>query len=340
MNVFEYKHSVLLEDFPEVDYEYRTLQAQGTKFGQRKLFFALLQFLTFYCRPSNIPKRFRKQKKKYVIVYAGAAHGDNISFASKLRPDVEFHLYDPGTFNISETENIRIYSPGHQKSFRESKKGFFSDREAKYWETQQKENGNIFFMSDIRIIESDSDERLQEYQIQKDMDLQMRWVQIIKPVYSQLKFRLPFKLLNRQQLSHEYRKYLPGVVYFGFWTDESTETRLVVSEKQSQQEVYWNSWKYEKNLAYYNKFYRTSNWQIDLPGSRALISEISPPELINDYDSMAEAFLWREYLVSIQGEKAATQSNIAVLSSKLTNHLGRRKISALRKAIQKEFAPF
>lgn len=337
---FSYKHSVLHEGFPETEYEHLTKRIQGTKFGQRKLFFALLQFLIFYCRPKNIPEKHRRKKVRYQIVYAGAAHGNNIAFASKLRPDVEFHLYDPGFFMISETERIQIHSPKHRANHRKGSPGFFSDTEAEYWREIQKKEGNVFFLSDIRRIASQTDDTTQEYQIQKDMDLQADWVRKIQPVYSQLKFRLPFKYLNDTQLSYQYRKYLPGTVYFGFWTGQSTETRLVVSAEESKREVAWDVWKYERNLAYFNQTYRTSAWNLRLPGSRRVLSEISPPELIHDYDSIAEGFLWSEYLVSVSGEKKATQENIARLSSRLTSNLGTRKISNLRQITRKEFAPF
>lgn len=330
---FEYRDSILTEDFGETEFSEGSGLIQGTKFGQRKLFFALLQFVTYYCRPENIPE----DENKYIIVYAGAAHGNNIAFVSKLRPDIEFHLYDPGTFKINEVKGkIIIYNTETHPTKTGDKDGFFTNDEAKYWREKQKKNGNVFFMSDIRIVDSEIDEIAQEYQIQKDMDMQWDWVRIIRPVYSQLKFRLSFKQIQGQLVSLRYRDYLPGVIYFGFWTGFSSETRLVTSAKESRKTVVWDVYRYENNLVYFNKNYRTKSWKIDL-GDKVYYNKIKGSELIDDYDSMAEAFVWKEYLLSVSIKP--TEENIARLSSALTSALGNRKIKQLREKERLKFAP-
>jgi len=330
---FTFRDSILTHDFGRRSYEESLNLILGTKFGQRKLFFALLQFLTYYCQPSYVPR------EKYVVVYAGAAHGNNIAFASKLRPDVEFHLYDPADFKIEEVPGkIKIYNIKFSETNTGNKEGFFTSEEAEWWRDYNKKHKNVFFMSDIRIVDSEMDEIAQEYQIQKDMDMQGDWVKTIRPVYSQLKFRLPFKSMRGQLVSLQYREYLPGVVYFGFWTGVSVETRLVTSAKESQQTVAWDVHRYEENLAYFNGVYRTMSWKIDL-GDKTYYSSIKDSELIDDYDSMAEVFIWKSYISLIAGAEKVTEEKIARLSNALTAALGNRKIQKLRDISRREFAP-
>ena len=98
---FEVRDMVVMPDDPMEKY-HRTGIHHSAHWGQRKLGLALIQFLTIYWDKNVVPKP--------IVVYAGAAHGLNISVVSELFPDVTFELYDPGNFVINPTEKIRIYN--------------------------------------------------------------------------------------------------------------------------------------------------------------------------------------------------------------------------------------
>lgn len=292
---YEPKNSYLQPDDPEKIYE-RSSIFNSLHWGQRKLGMALVQFLNYYWNPLEVPNP--------KVVYAGAAHGVNIGFVSKLFPTIQWYLYDTGNFMIEESDKIHIY------------KEYFTDEIAEEWGERQKQDNNIFFISDIRRgMESDEGgvSLNNEIIIWDDMEAQAKWYIKIHPVKAQLKFRLPYNTSNTSDVFKRYVPYLNGKIYKGIWAPiHSTETRLV---PEGYDTVHWDIIKYESQMFYFNINIRGvvkyNNKYID----------INDYELRNDWDSLSEIILWKQYLIKMYGEGADTSDRIAKLSKLMTYEL-------------------
>ena len=269
--------------------------------GQRKLGLALIQFLTFYWDPKKVPNP--------IVVYAGAAPGTNIEFVSQLFPAITWELYDPAKFNIQSTEKIHIHN------------GFFTDEIAQQWSNRN----DVYLLSDIRgSIEGGKSKKqeniLWEQVIMKDMNMQSNWYKIIKPVKAQLKFRLPYTIDDQPNLV----QYLKGVIYKGIWAPHhSTEGRLV---PEGYEEMVYDARSYEYKQFYFNINVRSIQKYINpfyAVGSGGEFSDIDAPELLNDWDSLSETYVWMWYIQKMSGNDAITLNNIISLEKLLTKALNK-----------------
>jgi hypothetical protein len=309
---FEPKDMYLTATSPVMKYKSRRGdEAKATAWGQRKLGMALIQFLTIFWDKSKVPDP--------VVVYAGAAEGRNIAMAIFLFPEVkEWHLYDPNPFNVNVdmiVEYMRINYKGMtpfndvKKKEEISKKliihtgdnGWFSDDVAKIY-SQGVYVNRVFFLSDIRSADSTFTNEEFEIGVWKDMIAQSNWHKIIKPVKSQLKFRLPYTRETEDDL--RVIKYLSGTVYKQMYEKAtSTEARLVPDDLTPDgiaPEVSWNYQRYESAMFYHNVIVRTQFFYLNPlydPMSSGSLTEVYPPELLNDYDSIYETFTWKLYLM-------------------------------------------
>lgn len=266
--------------------------------GQRKLLLNEIAFLTYFWDPKEVPDP--------VIVYVGAAAGDHIPILLELFPQIsEMHLYDPAKFSIRPTDKIFIYNQ------------LFTKEDAEIWD----ERDDIFFISDIRVREGEYDDYTQEENergIVEDHQRQLRWVEIINPVQAHLKFRTPFPV------SKEFyeMEYFDGIVFFQPWAPiNSTETRLIPSKGKNgkYKKKIWDSKKHEEQLFYHNTVLR-DNLIYNNPFLKSSNSiPIDPPELLNDYDSVAETIILRDYLVKMG--KKADKEDVITLSRYITKRL-------------------
>ena len=195
--------------------------------GQQKLYYAdLLAFLLYVQKNESLPK--------YCVV-AGGGGGKKGGFhffklvhqiqaLSGSLGSTEWHLYDPGGFykDLKKLNGVNIY---------ENREGFFSETTALQWQGQT----GVLFLSDIRNVDKrckikGSQESLihSEKLIQKDMQDQKTWVEIMQPEMAVLKFKAPY-VIDRTK-SHAF-EYLDGGLYFEpYDTYNSTEMRLVVTD--------------------------------------------------------------------------------------------------------------
>jgi hypothetical protein len=244
------------------------------KWGQLKLFITLLQFIVRYVSKSD---------KTPVIIYVGAAPGFNIVPISKMFPSIEFHLYDraillgkkpdgndpvqiiPWCSKLVECTNITI----HNK--------YFDSSDISYWK-EKKENFDIYFVSDIRSLShrmgADKPKNMTPMQMQKyvqeqeiiedktirdDLRLQASWVKDLLPIYSQLKFRLPF-------YSNEPVAYFDGEIYSQPWIGMgSSETRLVVKKDFTMKEYLPSN--YNNVMMYHNTKRRKMKFENPFSGN-------------------------------------------------------------------------
>lgn len=249
----------------------------STSWGQRKLLLTLIQFISSFWDNDVVLKP--------IVVYAGAAPGTNILLVSQLFPEIEFHLYDPAQFKIKKSKKLHLYQQ------------YFTNKDAKKWANRD----DVYFISDIRTADytkaKDLDDN--ERQIAKDMQMQMQWYEIIKPVYGQLKFRLPYTGGKRPANTD----YLFGYIFKQPWAPQTTtETRLVPIPDSKN--VSWSSQLYQDQMFYHNVIIRESYNYVYKLGQYPENEYLDYPELLNDWDSTAEAEIWSQYLIKRTGESS------------------------------------
>ena len=297
----------------------REEEKKGIHWGQRKLLLSEIEFLTICWNPTTVPNP--------LCVYAGAAPGTHIPILSMLFPSIVFHLYDPREFSIKATDKITIYQE------------YFTDDVAQRYANRS----DVFFICDIRtacysdietkklssfgirkfdnrgnpignqqlIRKAHKEAQVEnEDQIWVDMTMQQNWVMIMNPEEAFLKFRLPYALDGKDRIV----QYLQGMVYWQAWAPQtSTETRLKPFRNASG--VYeakdWSILEYEEWCFYHNVVEREQTKYLNpLTNTTA---PIDPPELLNDYDSTAEAYILKLYY-----EKFAVQDTYPGISNQQT----------------------
>jgi len=290
MNKFREEDEILKEDDPEEEYRRRNdEEKKAVAYGQRKLLLSLVSFLSKHYNP--------KEVKNPILLYAGAAPGINIKIVNSLFPEFTLHLYDPMKFKIKMDVKKKIFT--YQKKF--------DNETARYW--AKKNENNIFFVSDIRTADYTKAKDLNENesQILEDMKLQREWVEIIKPIKSQLKFRLPYF----GDLRPKEVEYFNGILYRQpYCPQTSTETRLVLISPDFKYKTYFCE-KYQSQMFYHNIVVRESHKYEN--------EFIDGEELINDWDSCCEVSIWSDYLKN-RG-KEITKEEILKLSQNATKLL-------------------
>lgn len=167
--------------------------------GQLKLLLTEIEFLTI------VLKEYKGALPIY-FVYAGAAPGDHIWYLQTLFPDIYFELYDPNDFVVKDNAKLKTHVQ------------FFTNKDAEYWASRN--DVFLVFCSDIRTEPATSEN------IVSNMNMQLKWWQIMNPVMSMFKFRLPWE--------EGKTTYLEGDIYIQpFPGPTSTETRLIVKKMQN-----------------------------------------------------------------------------------------------------------
>lgn len=221
-NLFSY---FIEDNSPETTY--KPLYIPWTRhihWGQLKLMLTEIWFLNHVQK-----QRWLTSDKRHVrFIYAGAAHGFHISFLSKMFPDVEFDLYDPGNFRILPVKGkINIFHD------------LFLDKYVEKYTNHDKEY--YLLCSDIRM-------KPTEELIKRDQELQLSWWKKIKPEWTMFKYRLPYE-------STDVTVYPDGYILIQpFPTKNSTETRIIIQKDAGMKN--WSDEKYEKQLYHHNNFVR------------------------------------------------------------------------------------
>ena len=176
------------------------------------------------------------------VVYAGAAPGTHIHYLIELFPELKFVLVDPAPFSSKLTKSQRCLV----------RQELFTDDLAQEYARCDK----VLFVCDIRSCDysllSDPDV---EDKVLEDMRSQQRWHDIIQPIKSMLKFRLPW--------TQGCTEYLAGDVYLqAFGPTTTTETRLV---PYGHGRVLWNNKKYEEQMFYFNTVTRVARYAHAMP---------------------------------------------------------------------------
>lgn len=256
--------------------------------GQFKLLFSELQFFTYYLRP-DIKN----------VIYVGAAPGNHTYVLAHLFEDLTFHLYDIQIFDprLKKLKNVNMYNK------------YFTDEDI---EKHKKLNVKYMFVSDIRNLSVDKlviNQRENENKIWEDMQLQESWVFSLRPVYSLLKFKLPYG-------SEDYNvskfgktvSYLEGQIFKQvFPPANSAESRLVVSKFERRD---WDLLSYERKMSYHNNVIRQkATFKNPLTGKNENVYE--ERGLTNNFDSVCSFSILCDYLEKIN--KKQTVENVKIV---------------------------
>lgn len=249
-------HRLLLPDAPGQKYRRRKGELKTViHWGQRKLLLSEIEFLTKFGVSGS------------TVVYAGAAPGTHIHYLIELFPELKFVLVDPAPFSSKLTKSQRCLV----------RQELFTDDLAQEYARCDK----VLFVCDIRSCDysllSDPDV---EDKVLEDMRSQQRWHDIIQPIKSMLKFRLPW--------TQGCTEYLAGDVYLqAFGPTTTTETRLV---PYGHGRVLWNNKKYEEQMFYFNTVTRVARYAHSMP--------VGKPGYGLDYcyDCRSEVEILSEYL--------------------------------------------
>ena len=268
----------------------------SVKWGQMKLFGA-----TLFC----LVKIWDWSLGPPTVVYAGAAEGWNIEVLSWMFPQIRWILYDTREFEIGLGRADPSSLWGGDKGFgrggsarrvEEGEKGggleihsgpingLFTDEVAAKYTSMP----NILFMSDIRY-------RKEEADVLADHARQAKWLFIISPVLSILKFRPPYPDDDDDDTSKAF-SYLPGEVLFQPYSNRiSSETRLLVWGVPSAN-VEYNLREYDREISFHNLVTRhCTRWEVgervvDFDFAHVLFSLQSYLELTDQTADVFELF--------------------------------------------------
>lgn len=200
----------------------------GVHIGQLKL---LLSEVLFICK-------FIDSKPTKILYIGAGSEGYHNTFLADMFPEILFDLWDPGRFNVEDRQNIKIFNK------------FFRDNDAKKYADDVKKGEKILFMSDIRNLEiaKERDNLSKSDKIvMADMNDQLNWSRIIRPIASYLKFRLPYNA--------EKFRYFEGPIYLQPFSPLSTEARIIVTNFDSMKT--YDTKEYDDKMAYFNHLIRS-----------------------------------------------------------------------------------
>lgn len=246
----------LSDTAPRAQYKRRDWDHKKTiiHWGQRKLLMSEIMFLTQW---GDLSKQ---------VVYAGAAPGHHIPYLSQLFPDHHFTLIDPNPFGAVCLQHPQITVIN----------GYFDDQKAKSFAGQ-----DILFVSDMRTADYRQMSPLENEQfILKDNETQMRWIELVRPVKSMIKFRCPYPDVIKTPT-----KMYQGSIYIQPWAPPtSTETRLVIDRQLIVTD--YDNLKYEQQLFYHNTVARFADYPQPIKGEG----------LDRRFDASAEVLILGQFL--------------------------------------------
>jgi hypothetical protein len=287
-----------------------------------------IQFLTFVDE-TKIPNP--------VVVYAGAAPGIHIPELCKMFPHMKFYLYDPAPFGITITPEFQDQIFINHQADTGPNKGLFTDEIAHIWSGRN----DVIFISDIRgdyylipdeiksnVVEKAEYTKNNNKILNEDMRLQKNWVNIIKPKLASLKFRLPY--YEPGVIDDDNYPYLDGFILKQTWVGQtSTECRLIVPETTSSAsasaafnggtagrypEINYSIKAMEEKMFYHNSFIR-ERVRFENPFTNK-DEAIDAPELLQEYDSIAESIILYNYLTKYRLDN--TLDSIKNISRRIT----------------------
>jgi hypothetical protein len=327
---------VIDKDFPETPYivhsdnideemEHNKQSSEtydNCHWGQLKLFYSELEFLTIVSKKLDI--------SKCLIVYSGAASGEKLNLLVKYYPQGRWLLYDPNPFKVKESENFIIKTGSNGNG---DGPGWFN--EGKIPEVLKIANGRkIIFITDIRL--DDNDPYIRQKVIYNDMLIQQKWGMMMSAEFMQIKFRMFYYeksssevdfidnsykdeqffkdnavIINKKDIKFDDMLYLAGTIYTQVYSPQrSGETRLVIKKIKYRDDAkkynirdqnkyvmkYYNNIKYESQLNHFNIYTRNEDYYFKK--SKKLAKYI--PGLDIKYTTATVYYIIYKYLKSVK----------------------------------------
>jgi len=252
--------------------------------GQRKLLLSEIEFLTEFTNAGNL-----------TILYVGAGPGHHIPLLMSLfRKQVRrWIFYDSTPFSFSSSENVEIYNR------------YFSDEDACNLKIEK--DSKLLFICDIRNLSHGRLEASEsERAVTDDMRMQERWVKLMRPYKSMLKFRLPYVAGSST--------YLKGELRLPVWGPQTTtEVRLIVDE--AAESYSYDHQKHWQQMFYFNTVTRVMVYPCPVKADRT--SRLLAG-LCGCYDCTAEMSILKGYLEATQSSE-----DVLVLSQSVSMSLGK-----------------
>lgn len=307
--------------------------------GQRKLFYTEVEFLTIASQHMNI------DKEECLIVSIGAANGAHTALYKDLFPNTQFLMYDPAKFAIQQDSQFIIKT---------DKDGFFTDDTIQ--DVIRIANGRkILYICDIRM-ETD------ELSIWENMKQQQRWGIQLGVEMMMLKMRLPFttdvtidhdfsysldgiadKVVVQDMNNKKWNNllYLDGGIFIQIHAPvRSTETRLItgkikyMNSKASDTNgekyalKYYDSIEYEEKMNHFNLHER--NYTYSYKKSDDIKNHLLG--FWNNYDTTGEYYICNEYLTKYKKQQYNHGAVIKLLH-KINVFMHNRNITIVRSLI-------
>lgn len=294
----------LTDDSPFEQYTPTKFEKVTLHYGQLKLLINDMFMILYFWDPKEVPEP--------TLLSVGAASGQHYSILAYFFPMFKFIFYDPAEFAITQS----------QMDFNHGKGKFIIHREYFTNETAAQYAGrkDIFFTSDIRRGEElgdVDDTELNNQTIREDMDMQMKWVEIVNPVWAMLKFRLPYVNADAQgNITDILVEYLDGyLLKQPFAPYKSTETRLFPVKKDG---VYvkrkWSSVLHQDQCFWHNRYARRDKYLNPFTLKNEPLRE---GDLPNDYDSIAFCYLVQRYFQKMTGQESTYEETLDLIDALL-----------------------
>jgi cap3/cap4 methyltransferase len=283
------------------------LVARNVHQGQRKLLLSEIQLLTeYYEKARGTPPASVRHP---LVAYVGAAPGTHLAFLHVLFPHVRFVIYDGAPFDVAALQA----TPALREAF-ELRRQFFTDatcaeilarvaaasaarRPAGTAGTGTRATP-LILISDIRSSPPPNQNpeggvsRAAEFeaQVMRDMLAQRRWVEILQPDLSLLKFRLPYTMRPGDVVP-----YLGGKLLYGIWPPkESGEARLLVKRPDiARGDVPYDFQAYEQVMFFHNAYTRKACFAPNVPPEAAGLVD---RYYCTCYDCVSELSVYARYL--------------------------------------------
>lgn len=325
--------------------------------GQRKLLISEIIWLVDHWDPSTHPSP--------IFVYPGSMPGRHLNVLIRMFPQFTYVLYDTDrapngqarwwdldseiqaqiknaqslVHQAGQTEETKMITNYDQLENMIKQGGvvlvpkYFFDVDAEFFAA--KFSGNCFLCTDIRDLTYTGmvkDLTRANAVVMKDMELQKRWVQLMRPVSSLLKFRLPWIIPGQSRES--MTEYFTGQIYLQAWNGStSSETRLCTDGIEMTR---YSNKLYESMTFYHNNETREKDHYVVKVHSIAKDIDFDTSKTGYDekFDSSMEIFVLSEYLRKYQfgGEVSL---KIQELSSLIDKCLGGPNLKSRRENVSK-----
>lgn len=227
--------------------------------GQRKLLLSNVLALSL----AVDDMRKRSDPRRIQLIVAGASPGIHLPVLMKhlkksnIGDNIDIHLFDPKRLHRSAAN---VVCRSDNMSFTQD---VFKDSDALHWSRRDTQKHCLIFLSDVRsdIHGKHEHGRVDEEKIDRDMHMQKKWVEQMRPDYSMLKFHARHATRDNPDVPPTF-SYLAGPLYKQGYTDLfSAECRLFVTKADIRDTTYSTA-AIERHMYYHNRTLRPQTYSV------------------------------------------------------------------------------